>query len=358
MATAQVSSTLRGDLIGRYARALMVAKRDVLAASAFAEGQGPQWSQVALALKTAIAAGDTDASGWANELTTPIAFDFCEALRPATLIGRMSGFYKIPFNCRMLAAATGTTASWRGEGKPAAVSKIDFDDSGTLEWSACGAISVFTQELARSSHPGIEGTLSQDITRAVALAIDLAFIDPANSGVAGVKSASITSGASEVPSTGTAIANVDADLQSCIEELGNSDLSTAYWLMSPRVAAHLALMRGDSGEPAYPGITARGGTLLGIPVLTSNAAGQDANSPSETYIVLAVASEIYLADDSQAKIDFSTEAALQLIDAPSAGAQNQVPLWQNNLAAVKAERAINWARRRSTAVAYISGVSF
>jgi hypothetical protein len=353
-----VSITPKGQLVGRYAKALLIGKGDPVQAQAYAEGQGSGWREVALALKTAVNAGNTDSANWANELAYPIAFDFAEALRPATLIGRMSGFTRIPFNCRMLAAATGTTASWRGEGSPMAVSKPDFDDNGTLEWAGVGAISVFTQELARSANPVIEGTLAQDITRAVALAIDQAFVDPENSGTPGVKPASITSGATAVPSTGAAVANVDADLEDCIEAVGNSDLASAYWCMSPRVATHLSLMRGSSGAPAYPGINARGGSLLGIQVLTSNACGQDANSPGETFIALVVASEILLADDGQARIDFSTEAALQLIDAPSTGAQSQVPLWQNNLLAVKGERAINWRRRLATAAAVITGVTF
>lgn len=358
MAHPVVNSTPRGHLVGRFARALMIAKGDALAASAFAEGQGPGWREVALALKGNVDAGNTDSANWANELAFPIAYDFAEALRAQTLIGRMSGFSRVPFNVRLLAAGSGTTASWRGEGNPMPVSRPDLDDNGAIEWAGVGAISVFTQELARSSAPGIDGVLSADIVRAVAAAIDVAFVDPENSGTPGVKPASVTSGATEIPSTGSEIANLDADFEDCIVAIGNSDLASAYWCMSPRVATHLSLMRGDAGAAAYPLITARGGSLLGIQVLTSNAVAQDADSPAETYIALVVASEILLADDGAAKIDYSTQSALQLIDAPSTGAQSQVPLWQNNLVAVKGERAINWARRRATAAAYISGVSF
>jgi hypothetical protein len=358
MATAPVNINRAGTLVARYARALMIAKGDPVAAYGYAEGQNGGYRDVALALKGAIDAGNTDAAGWSNELATPLALDFAEALRPATLLGRMQGFARVPFNCRLLSAASGTTATWRGEAKPMGVSKMDLDENSAIEWAGVGAIAVFTSELVRSATPGVDGTLSADIVRAVGLAMDEAFVNPENAGVAGVKPASITYGATEVPSTGTAIANVDADLEDCIEAIGNSDLSSAYWCISPRVAAHMSLMRGSGGAPAYPGINARGGSLLGVPVLTSNAVGQDANSPAETYIALVVASEVLLADDGAARIDYSSAASLQLLDVPADSAQAQVSLWQNNLVAVRAERAVNWRRRRATAVAYISGVGF
>jgi hypothetical protein len=44
--------------------------------------------------------------------------------------------------------------------------------------------------------------------------------------------------------------------------------------------------------------------------------------------------------------------------APSAGAQSLVSLWQNNLIGVRAEREINWKKRRAAAVAYVDGIAY
>ncbi|EPN26521.1 peptidase U35, phage prohead HK97, partial [Pseudomonas syringae pv. actinidiae ICMP 19096] len=67
-------------------------------------------------------------------------------------------------------------------------------------------------------------------------------------------------------------------------------------------------------------------------------------------LILAKASEILLADDGGVTIDVSREASLQMDSAPGSGSQELVSLWQNNMVALRAERFINWKRRRPSAV--------
>lgn len=55
-----------------------------------------------------------------------------------------------------------------------------------------------------------------------------------------------------------------------------------------------------------------------------------------------------MADDGGVSIDMSMEASVQMNDAPSAGAQSLVSLWQNNLVGIRAEQYINWAARRTS----------
>ena len=68
--------------------------------------------------------------------------------------------------------------------------------------------------------------------------------------------------------------------------------------------------------------------------------------------------EILLADDGGVTIDVSREASLQMDNAPTAGAQSLVSLWQNNMVALRAERFINWKRRRLQAVGYINSANY
>jgi hypothetical protein len=117
------------------------------------------------------------------------------------------------------------------------------------------------------------------------------------------------------------------------------------------------LKRNNDGAAAYPQMTAKGGMLLGLPVLTSNACTAS-GSPGERFIVLAEANEIALADDGESALDVSGEAALQLDDVPSAGAQQIVSLWENGLVGVRAVRMMNWRRRRDGAVAVLRSVAF
>ena len=75
-------------------------------------------------------------------------------------------------------------------------------------------------------------------------------------------------------------------------------------------------------------------------------------------IILAKASEILVADDGQVMLDASNQASLQMDTAPADGGQGLVSLWQNNLVGIRAERFINWSKRRASAVQYIDAAKY
>ena len=52
------------------------------------------------------------------------------------------------------------------------------------------------------------------------------------------------------------------------------------------------------------------------------------------------------------------DAAVQMNDAPSAGAQQMVSLWQHGLVGIRGLRFVNWQRRRSGAVAVLRSVAY
>ena len=52
---------------------------------------------------------------------------------------------------------------------------------------------------------------------------------------------------------------------------GGADIRSAAWVLPAWLAAHLSLAR-SSGAVAYPGITAYGGLLSGLPVLSYHTA--------------------------------------------------------------------------------------
>jgi hypothetical protein len=116
------------------------------------------------------------------------------------------------------------------------------------------------------------------------------------------------------------------------------------------------------GQTMFPGVNANGGNLLGIPVVASENVPSTTGSPTEGYpIILAAASEILLADDGQVTLDASREASLQMEtapDSPSTASTIMTSLWQQNMIAIKAERFINWTKRRSTAVSYLSNAVY
>src|SRR5437867_13430616 len=108
-----VSCAPRGALVGKFVKAIAIARGDLMSAYAFAAGQGPQWVEVAAAFrKSAVAPQSSDAVDGAElMLPSAIAYDFAEYMRPMSLVRGISGVRKVTFNCRMLSAVR-TSAYW------------------------------------------------------------------------------------------------------------------------------------------------------------------------------------------------------------------------------------------------------
>jgi HK97 family phage major capsid protein len=352
-------NTPKGVVFARFLRALAIGKGDAVAAQAYAEGC--EWHLRTPAVHTALktlssALSQSDLAAGLSGVNR----DFAEFLRPLTIVGRMQ-LRRVPFRTRLVRADQGTGAAWRGEGAPIPVGRMSLSaqEREALEPLTVGGIGVFTLELAKQSNPVADGVIAADVAAGIVQAMDLAFIDPANGGAANVRPESISHGAQSFESRGSSVDAIDADLAVMLATLTDSNLSldSAAWIMAPATASNLALKRNNDGAAAYPQMTAKGGMLLGLPVLTSNACTAS-GSPGERFIVLAEANEIALADDGESALDVSGEAALQLDDVPSAGAQQIVSLWENGLVGVRAVRMMNWRRRRDGAVAVLRSVAF
>jgi hypothetical protein len=229
----------------------------------------------------------------APTLATPIAVDLAEAVRPLTILGRMAALRRVPHSVRLISAATGTTGNWTGENKSIPMSAMDWD-TASLQPLKVNALSAITSELARSSAPSADMAIARDVVAACALAVDAAFIDPENTGTANAKPASITSAATSRTSSGNTLANIDSDLRDAVGVLDAADanIDSAVWVLRGRSAAYLSTLRGSGGNLAYPTMGLRGGSLLGLPALVSNAVPMDSNSPTESSLTLVCASEV------------------------------------------------------------------
>lgn len=359
----QVRSNLpKGTAFTRFAMALARAKGNVMQAVEIAQRWKDTTPEVVTALKASVDPGTTTDSAWAAPLVDvqQMADEFIELLRPATILGRMQGLRRVPFNVKMPRQLTGSTANWVGQGQPKPVSRLTFD-TVTLGFAKVAGIVVITEELARLSSPAAEAVVRQDMIDTISQFQDVAFIDTAAAAVPNVSPASITNGVVAVPSTGYTVSNVQADVRSVMNNYiaANINLATGVWIMHPRTALSLSLLRSTSEDTmAFPGITPQGGTFMGLPVITSANVPVAATTGDPTIIVLANASDILMADDGGITVDVSREASLQMDDAPDTGAQQLVSLWQNNLVGMRAERMINWHKRRAAAVQVISGVTY
>jgi HK97 family phage major capsid protein len=274
--------------------------------------------------------------------------EFLDMLRPETLIGKIPGLRNVPFNISVPVQTGGGTYLWVGETAPKPVGNLQFA-TVVLGIAKAAGIIVISEELAKISSPSAEGVIRNDMIKGMAQYLDLQFIDPTIAAVANVSPASITNLANGYATAGTSADNARTDLKKAITLMtaNNYPISELVFIMSEANAFALAVALTANGVLVNPGLTMKGGNILGVPVVTSQAAG--------SVVALVHAQSILFADDGGVNIDVSREATVEMNTAPTSpvtASSVLVSLWQSNLVGLRAERFINWKRARTTAVVY------
>src|SRR3546814_19779051 len=133
--------------------------------------------------------------------------------------------------------------------------------------------------------------------------MDTDFIDPAFAGSANVSPASITNGVTPITSSGTDADAVRADLLALWDASDAADnaFDSPVYIMRSNTARTVAAMRNALGQREFPDVTAVGGSIDGVPVITSNYVPVDSDGGM---VGLVNASDIYFSDDGQATGDF------------------------------------------------------
>jgi HK97 family phage major capsid protein len=341
-----------GTAFIRQACAKAACRGNLYEAALWAERWNDSTPEVALFLKAAVAAGSTTDATWAKPLVQPgntIVEEFLTLLRPATVIGRIPNLSKVPFNVNVPAVTGGGTYNWVGEGLAKPVTKMAFG-SATLPPSKAAGIIVLTEELVRLSNPSAEQVVRREMIAGIAAFLDSQFLDPAIAEVVNVHPASITNGLTPI----TATSNPYADILALIGKFTTAKvpLTGLTIVMTQNNALALSFQKAG-GTTVFPGLSATGGTINGINVVTSQAAGD--------MIIAIAAPYILVADDGGVTVDISREASVQMHSAPDSppiATTVLVSLWQNNLVGLRAERFINWKRGLADAVAYIDGAAY
>jgi HK97 family phage major capsid protein len=358
-----VRNLAKGTAFTRYAMALAASKGNLMQAAETAKGWANSTPEVERILKAAVAAGTTTDPVWAAPLVDyrTMSEEFIELLRPETILGQMSGIRRVPFNVRIPRMTAGASVSWVGEGAAKPVTRQSFDTVIMPSTKVAGIV-VITMELARFSSPSAEQLVRDDMVEAIATFTNAQFINPAVAAVANTNPASITNGTTAVPSTGSTLAEIEADLLAARLVLVNAGLSLAgaYWVMNPATRMGLEELRTAQDVLAFPSLGTNG-TLKGIPVITSTSVGQfDADGAgagvAAPFIALVSAPNVLLADDGQVMLDSSSEASLSMTD--DGAGTTMTSLWQRNMIGIRAERFIHWLRRRANSVVVITGVEY
>lgn len=322
-----------------------------------------------LIAKTNVPAGATLSGNWAATLVgadTSAFADFAEFLRPQTILGQFGnggvpGLMAVPFRVPLLGQTEGGTGYWVGEGKSKPLTKFAFSRT-TLEPLKVANIAVLTEEVVRSSAPSADTIVRDGLVNALRERLDIDFIDPAKAVSAGISPASITNGVAAITSSGNTSAAIDEDVKALMAGFiaANNPPKSGVWIMSATTALALSLMKNPLGQAQFPGISMDGGTFAGRRVIVSEYVPTDSDG---SIVILVNASDIYLGDEGRFAVDVSREASLEMDDAPSHNSTTPtestlVSLWQTNSVGFRAEREINWKKRRDSAVQVLDAVNW
>lgn len=343
----------KGTAFTRFVMAKIAGKNSVSDAIRYVE-ENKQWMdqtpEVLLALKAVVNPGTIAEPAWAAPLAVarPMQNEFLDLLRPETLLGKITGFKQVPFNVSIPVQNGGGTYAWVGEGAPKPVGALSFT-SATLGIAKTAGIIVISEELAKTSSPSAEGVVRNDMLKGMAQFNDLQFIDPTVAAVANVSPASITNLANGYATAGTSADNARTDIKKAITLMtqNNYPISELVLIMSEANAFALSTALTTNGVLVNANLTAKGGSILGVPVVTSQSAGN--------VVALIHPPSIIYADDGGVNIDVSREATVEMNTTPTSpvtASSVLVSLWSQNLIGLRAERFLNYKRVRSTSVVY------
>ena len=338
------SNLAKGVGFAQYARAKLCAQLDAKEGrytSPLEKAKQLGFNEEVQDLITKATLGTTTDGGFAATLVTEnrLVGEFAEMLRAATVFDQLSGFRAVPFNSKIPSQLTGGQAQWVGEGAKKPLTNPTYAEVEIKEHKLA-AITVYTQELMRRSDPAVDILVRDDLIEASKTLIDSTFLDDVAQSA--IRPAGILDAVVAVANTGTTAAAYEADLLKLIESFVTANLSLdgSYLIMSETRAAQISLLRDALGNTYFNGMSLRGArTLMGIPVITSQTAGDK--------IILVKTSEILLAQDGGVDVSYSDQATL--VD----GGTTHY-LWQENKFAVRVEKFITWAKRRPIAAAFLN----
>jgi HK97 family phage major capsid protein len=351
----------KGTLFTRYAMAMAAGRGSMSDTLAFAkrwDSQTPEVSKFVRdnferpeELAKAVEGTTTGTSpGWGSELVYAqnLVSEFVDLLRARTIIDRLTGVRRVPFNVRIPVMSGGATVNWVAEAAVKPVTQPDFD-TVTVGYHKISGIVVLTDELVKLSQPNAEEAVRTDLVEQIVRFMDRQLIDPTVTATS-ARPASITNGVASPAASGTDADAVYADMNTALATFDNAEVGTEtiHVLMPPSVARAISSLRNALGQFEFPGYgSGAGWTLMGFPVIVSSSV------PAAT-MILVKADEILMADDGRVDLDASNQATLDM----AGGSSPTFSLWQKNCIGIRAERGVSWKKRRSAAVAVIDTIAY
>jgi len=326
-----------------------------------AERWGKTHPQLVEVIKAGVAAGSTGtATGdWGSELVQADARymgDFIEYLYGRTVFHQLA-LREVPENVTIKGQDGAATAYWVGEGKAIPVTSMDFMDV-TLTSLEIDALAAITKKLLRESSPAAEMLVRDGLVQAARQKIDTTFLST-SAAVNGVSPAGLLNGLAAGSASGVDADALRADIAALYAGFISAKNATGLsWVMGPSLAKQISLMRNALGQREFPDLSQNGGTLEGDQVVVGDNVG-------DGDFILLKPSDIYKIGYRGIAVSISDQATIEMADdptgdagTPTAQSKQMVSMFQSNSVAIKVTMPMNYAKRRSSAVAYIDDADY
>lgn len=313
--------------------------------------------QLVEGIKAAVAGGGTGTGEWGSELVHIERYtgDFIDYLYGRSVFDKLP-LREVPADVNIAGQDGAATAYWVGESKSIPVTKPDFM-SVNLRSLKVAAIATVSKELLSKADPAAEKLVRDALVTASTRRIDESFFGT-GAGVAGVSPAGILNGLVAGTSAGADIEGVIADVKALYANfIAANNADELHFVTTQSLAKSLGLMQNVMGQFAFPGISATGGALLGDTLHAGSNIGVGD-------LILLKPSDIYKIGDRGVEVSLSTDASIQMDDAPNGDTDTptansaMTSMFQTESVALKIVRPMNFAKRRASAVAYIGDADY
>lgn len=306
--------------------------------------------------KAASIPADTTTSGWADTLVQTVIGDFITSLMPHSVypgLAAKGSSFTYGRNGVVSLPARNTTATVAGafvaQGAPIPVRQGAFTPI-TLTPKKMGVITTLTREITEHSTPSIEGIIRQAILEDTGVAIDTVLLD--NAAATTTRPAGIKIGSTQTASVTASIVGFVADLKTMVGALianTKGNLRNPVWIMNPGDVLAATLQQSTTGDTPFREELA-GGTLLGIPILSSSVVVADVMYLVDAADFITATGDtpnFSVSDQAVLHMEDTTPLALGTVGTPPTVAAPARSLWQTDTMAIRMIMDINWALRRT-----------
>ncbi|MEM9388352.1 MAG: phage major capsid protein [Pseudomonadota bacterium] len=315
--------------------------------------------QIVEYVKAAVEGGGSGTGEWGSELVTAnnrFTGDFIEYLNSVTVFNQLP-LREVPANVTIKGQDGAGTGYWVGESKAIPVTAMDFDDV-TLKPLKAAALAVVSNELLRDSSPAAEALVRDALVEAASQRIDNTFLSDVAE-VTDVSPAGLLNGLTAITSSGTDGDALRNDIKALYAPfITAKNASGLVLVMPPVLAKAISLMTNDLNQFEFAELNTDGGMLLGDRVVTGDNVATDR-------MILLKPSDIYKIGDGGIQVSMSRDAMIEMdtaptgdTQAPTAASANMVSMFQSESTAIKVVRSLNFAKRRASAVAYLTGANY